>query len=68
MTIHDTIAKEVPQISRGKVWCLKCGRVKRVDGAEAMRNGWPMCCGYTMTLDSPEERAARATAPKPEGK
>lgn len=48
----------IPQIARGKVWCTTCGRMERVDGGHAMRHGWPKCCGYTMTIDSPEERAA----------
>lgn len=57
--IHDSIAKAVPQIERGKVWCIACGRVQRVDGADALRHGWPKCCGATMTIDSPQWRAAQ---------
>ena len=29
--------------------CSVCGREERA-GASPLRNGWPMCCGYTMTL------------------
>jgi len=44
-----------PKIARGIVWCIECGRSQRVDTA-CFRTGWPTCCGYTMTIDSPEER------------
>ena len=54
-SIHDRIAADVPQISRGMVWCRTCGRSERVDGADCLRHGWPKCCGYTMTIDSPDE-------------
>lgn len=54
--MHDTIAKQIPQLARGQVWCRQCGRTQRTDSAEAMRHGWPKCCGYTMTIDSPEEQ------------
>ena len=58
--LHDTIAKQVPQLARGQVWCRHCGRTQRIDSAEAMRNGWPKCCGYTMTIDNPEEQKRMA--------
>ncbi|WP_041432427.1 hypothetical protein [Thiobacillus denitrificans] len=54
--LHDTIAKQIPQLARGQVWCRKCGSTQRTDSAGAMRYGWPKCCGYTMTIDSPEEQ------------
>lgn len=57
-SIHDKIAADVPQIGRGMVWCTVCGRSQRVNGAECLRSGWPKCCGYTMTIDSPAERHA----------
>lgn len=46
-----------PKLARGQVWCRKCGATRRVDGADGLRNGWPKCCGETMTIDSPEERS-----------
>ena len=46
-----------PQMERGRVWCRTCGKTKKVDSATCLRIGWPKCCGYTMTLDSPEGRA-----------
>lgn len=55
---------EVPQLARGQVWCRTCGSTKRVDAAGAMSKGWPRCCGYTMTIDSPEEQAAFAARQK----
>lgn len=57
--IHDKIAADVPQLRRGMVWCTVCGHSERVNGGNALRNGWPKHCGYTMTIDSPEERASR---------
>jgi hypothetical protein len=51
---------EIPQFKRGKVWCTQCGREERADAVSATTGGgWPKCCGYTMTIDSPEERASR---------
>ena len=47
-----------PKLSRGMVWCTTCGGSQRVDSGDCLSNGWPKCCGYTMTIDSPEERAA----------
>ena len=49
---------EIPQIKRGMVWCTVCGRSQSVKGLSCMQNGWPECCGHTMTIDSPEEREA----------
>lgn len=57
MGMHEEIVKSVPQLKRGKVWCTVCGRTENVDSSEALRrSGWPKCCGYTMTIDSPSER------------
>jgi hypothetical protein len=51
------VVDEVPQLRRGRVWCHECGRTQAVDGRECLRSGWPRCCGYTMSIDSPQERA-----------
>jgi len=59
--IHEKIAAEVPQLRRGMVWCYTCGREERVDSAASLKHGWPTCCGFTMSIDSPEERQQRAT-------
>lgn len=45
-----------PKLARGQVWCTKCGRSERANSGAALKYGWPKCCGYTMTIDSPEER------------
>lgn len=56
--IHSNIVDQVPKLARGRVWCVTCGKTHKVDPAQCMRSGWPKCCGATMTIDSPEERAA----------
>lgn len=56
MTLHDKLAKSHPSLERGQVWCRECGNTKRVDTTSALQNGWPKCCGYTMTIDSPDEQ------------
>ena len=60
----DQVAKnlaDIPAIKRGQVWCTVCGHMQRVDGVAAISGGgWPTHCGFTMTIDSPEERAALA--------
>lgn len=59
----DAVSQE-PRLARGLVWCVTCGREQEVVAAWRLRHGWPTCCGATMTIDSPEERAevARQTA------
>jgi hypothetical protein len=53
-----SLVAEVMQFARGMVWCRTCGRSERVDAAECLSSGWPTCCGYTMTIDSPAEQKA----------
>ena len=53
--LHENIVKHVPKLKRGQVWCRECGSTKKVDSAECLRSGWPLCCEYTMTIDSPNE-------------
>lgn len=60
-TDFEGVVEEVPQLRRGMVWCTKCGNSQRVNSGSCLRSGWPLCCGYTMTIDSPAERAARET-------
>jgi hypothetical protein len=57
-TLHGELAGAHPKLTRGQVWCTRCGATQKVNTAGALRHGWPKCCGYTMTIDSPEERAA----------
>lgn len=47
---------ESPKLARGVVWCHTCGATQRVDSVSCLQRGWPKCCGYTMSLDSPAER------------
>lgn len=58
MNLYERIANAVPELQRGKVWCTTCGAMLRVDSAECLRSGWPKCCEQTMTIDSPQKRAA----------
>lgn len=46
---HDQVAKEAG-IADCKVKCEKCGSQLSVKGGNCLKNGWPECCGYTMTL------------------
>ena len=52
-SLHDDAAEAIG--NPDQVWCRECGRTEPVDAAHCLRKGWPMCCGYTMTIDSPEE-------------
>lgn len=45
-----------PSLSRGRVWCRECGATLRVNSGMCLSIGWPKCCGFTMTIDSPEEQ------------
>jgi hypothetical protein len=55
--LHEYMCDIVPHLARGKVWCFHCGNTRSVDSAACLRSGWPKCCGETMSIDSPEERA-----------
>jgi len=65
-SLHATLAHSHPALERGQVWCRSCGSSLRADAAQCLRNGWPRCCGVTMTIDAPEDRPA-AIAPSPKG-
>lgn len=48
----------IPQFKRGQVWCRECGHTQKTNGVNnTLGGGWPKHCGYTMTIDSPEEQA-----------
>lgn len=53
----------VSKLDRGVVWCHRCGNFEIVDVSHCFRSGWPLCCGETMSIDSPEERAEHDTDP-----
>jgi len=59
-TFGRSFVSAIPQLRRGRVWCTKCGASQGVSAVKCFKHGWPKCCGYTMTIDSPEERAARS--------
>lgn len=65
MIDYEKLGNVHPKLSRGQVWCYECGRTQKVNSGYAMRYGWPKCCGYTMSIDSPEERAAIKSEPMP---
>lgn len=54
----DRVVTQVPQLRRGRVWCHQCVATQRADAARCLGQGWPTCCGQTMSIDSPEERKA----------
>jgi hypothetical protein len=56
--IRQSMVEDIPQLKRGIVWCTVCGKSQNVKSANCLSKGWPKCCGYTMTIDSPEERKA----------
>jgi hypothetical protein len=58
MIDYAALAAKSPRMKRGKVWCRICGSTQKIDSALCLRDGWPECCGETMTMDSPEEQAA----------
>jgi len=57
---NEPLGTNIPKIARGQTWCIRCGNTKRLNGVDTLNGqngGWPKCCGYTMTIDSPKERA-----------
>lgn len=56
LDLHETLGRSHPKLERGKVWCRNCGRSEDVVASECLRAGWPKCCGWTMTIDAPDER------------
>ena len=51
----EEAVEKSPQLRRGKVWCLKCGRELNVNAVNCLSNGWPKCCLTTMSVSSPDE-------------
>lgn len=37
---------------RKRVWCRTCQSSQVVE--HGLRDGWPKCCGFTMTIDHPD--------------
>lgn len=40
------------------IHCTTCHRDQPVDPVQALADGWPICCGQTMTIDPHETRCA----------
>lgn len=54
-SLYDTIEASHPSLLAGKVWCGRCGRPRTVDAAKCLRDGWPKCCGTTVSIEKPAE-------------
>ena len=54
MNIYTELTNSHPKLKRGLVWCKKCGKQQSVQNG--LRDGYPVCHGETMTIDSPEEQ------------
>jgi len=52
--LYKETSNSHPSLQRGMVWCKTCKRSQKVDSADCFKNGWPKCCGYTMTIDHPD--------------
>jgi hypothetical protein len=47
-SIHHAIGADMQHIG-GLLRCLQCGGERPLgDVGDRLRDGWPMCCGYTM--------------------
>ena len=53
--LYEEMAKSHPSLIAGKVWCGRCGRSRMVDPAKCLRDGWPKCCGATVSIGKPDE-------------
>ena len=48
--MYEDMGKSHPDLKRGLVECSVCKRRMTVSSAACLATGWPMCCGYTMSL------------------
>lgn len=46
------MSEEREAVPRMRVRCTVCGREARPGHRKALKAGWPVCCGYTMRLES----------------
>ena len=53
---YQAIANSHPKLAAGMAYCHSCERSQHVNSGAAPKTGWPKCCGYTMSLDTPEDR------------
>jgi hypothetical protein len=49
------IAAASAKLYQRQVWCRECGSTTHVK--HGLRDGWPKCCTFTMTIDPPEMQA-----------
>jgi hypothetical protein len=61
--LHARLAESHAHLVRGRVWCHRCDRSQAVNSTLCLAEGWPRCCGTTMSIDSPAERAALEARP-----
>lgn len=52
--LYEEIARSHPSLLNGKVFCARCGKERTVDAAKCLRDGWPKCCGATVSLAATE--------------
>ena len=57
--MYDKLANCHPKLRRRIVWCCKCKKSVKISSSDCLKNGWPKCCGQTMTIDSPNELPIR---------
>jgi len=55
--LQDKLIECHPKLAARKVWCRTCRREESMEDRNGLRDGWPKCCGYTMTIDPPGEWA-----------
>lgn len=48
--LYEEIARSHPSLLNGKVICSRCSKTRLVDAAKCLRDGWPKCCGATVSL------------------
>lgn len=64
---YEKISASHSSLKRGRVWCRTCRAEQEVNSADCLRNGWPKCCGATMTIDHPDtwndDRALKGAKP-----
>lgn len=56
-SLYDAIAASHPSLLSGKVWCGRCGKSRTVDAARCLREGWPKCCGVTVSIAPVESKS-----------
>lgn len=50
MNIFEKMVSMNKALQDGVVICKTCGKLLKVDSGKCLANGWPKCCGATMSL------------------